>query len=188
MADEIKEGLDKDQVTPKEEPKVESITAEERAELAKLREESELLKRDLKGKDTKITEYQKDLKARMTEEERIKAQAEEERKEWLNDIAKTKADALQLDEKHSALIKGSSKDEINQSAEIVKSLIESVSKEKDKTIKALEDRIKILEANGEPPKKGNKVDSKLIPYADYLKLTAEEQRDYILSGGQIQQQ
>jgi len=97
----------------------------------------------------------KELLATKSAEEQAKFKADEERKEWLADMAKTKAEALQLDDKHSLLIKGSNKDEINQSAELVKSLVDTVSKEKDKTIKALEDRIKILEANGTPPPSGS---------------------------------
>lgn len=154
MADEIKEGLDVNRETQKAEPKSDTITTDERAELDNLRKQTELFEADLKGKDRKLTELQKEVKARMTAEEQAKMSADEERKEWLADIAKTKADALQLDEKHSALIKGNSKDEINSSAEMVKSLLDSVNKEKDKTIKALEDKIKVLEANGAPPPSG----------------------------------
>jgi len=185
MAEENKEvELEKGQ-TP-EVPESKELSIEEAKEQIRLETEKKY-KELLSSRDKANTDLKKELLATKSAEEQAKFKADEERKEWLADIAKTKAEALQLDEKHSALIRGSSKDEINQSAELVKSLIDSVNKEKDKTIKALEDRIKILEANGETPKKGNKVDSKLIPYADYLKLTAEEQRDYILSGGQIQQ-
>lgn len=186
MADEIKAGLDDNQVTPETAPKVESITAEERAELETLRKQNELSKNEIVTRDRKLTELQREVKARMSAEEQAKMQAEEERREWLNDIAKTKADALQLDEKHSALIKGSNKDEINSSAEMVKSLIESVSKEKDKTIKALEDKIKILEANGTAPNKGVPTGTKTITESAWMQLSATAQRDFINSGGIIQ--
>jgi len=148
-------GLETTQETLPTETAKETITAEERAELETLRKESELIKRDLKGKDSKITELSKVVKDKTTVEEQLKMKADEERAEWLADIAKTKAESLQLDDKHSALIKGSSKDEINASAELVKSLLDSVNQVKDKTIKALEDKIKILEANGTPPPAGN---------------------------------
>jgi len=155
MPDKNTQGLETTQETvePAKDLTIDEIKAQAKAEA--MAEIEGKYKNEISTRDQKLTQYQKDLKARMTEEERIKAQAEEERKEWLNDIAKTKADALQLDEKHSALIKGSNKEEISSSAEMVKSLIETVSKEKDKTIKALEDRIKILEANGTPPPSGS---------------------------------
>jgi len=155
MPDKNTQGLETTQETvePAKDLTIDEIKAQAKAEA--MAEIEGKYKNEISTRDQKLTKYQKDLKARMTEEERIKAQAEEERKEWLSDIAKTKADALQLDEKHSALIKGSNKEEISSSAEMVKSLIETVSKEKDKTIKALEDRIKILEANGTPPPSGS---------------------------------
>lgn len=137
------------------EPAKDTITSEERAELETLRKSLELSKNEISTRDKKLTELQKELKTRMTDVEQAKMQADEERREWLADIAKTKADALQLDEKHAGLIKGNSKEEINQSAELVKSLLDNVNKEKDKIIKALEDKIKILEANGTPPAAGN---------------------------------
>lgn len=179
MPNEKEQGLDENQETGKEE-KAKDLTIDEIKAQAKAEAMAEIegkYKNEISTRDQKLTQYQKDLKARMTEEERIKAQAEEERKEWLSDIAKTKADALQLDDKHSALIKGSSKDEINASAELVKSLVDTVSKEKDKTIKALEDKIKILEANGTVPPAGIKTVPEGIQsqYDDYKKkgMTAE---------------
>ena len=153
MAEKI-EGLDTVQVTPPEtQPTIEEQIAKAKADA--YAEAEGKYKNEISTRDTKLTQYQKDLKAKMTEEERIKSEADAERKEWLSDIALTKAQALNLDEKYSALIKGNSKDEINASAELVKSLLDSVNQVKDKTIKALEDKIKILEANGTPPPAGN---------------------------------
>lgn len=150
MADEQK-GLDASQETSATEP---IITADERAELETLRKQTELYKSDLSGKDKKLTELQKEVKARMSAEEQAKMQAEEERKEWLSDIALTKAQALNLDDKHSALIKGNSKDEINAAAELVKSFKDSVVKDYEKKIKTLEEELNILKANGTPPPAG----------------------------------
>lgn len=184
MAEENKEvELEKGQ-TP-EVPESKELSIEEAKEQIRLETEKKY-KELLSSRDKANTDLKKELLATKSAEEQAKFKADEERKEWLADIAKTKAEAMQLDEKHSLLIKGNTKDEINHSAEIVKSLIESINKEKDKTIKALEDKIKILEANGNPPKKGSDSNAKTMTYADYLKLNAEQQRDFILGGGTIQ--
>jgi chromosome segregation ATPase len=155
MTDEIKQGQTVEPETVKTEPAKDQNIDELRAELESLRKESELKKNEIATRDKKLTEYQKELKSKMTEEERLKAEAEAERKEWLDDMAKIQAETLGLDEKHASLIKGANKQEIKESAELIKSLIDSISVEKDKQIKKLEDELKTYKAAGEAPKGGN---------------------------------
>jgi len=146
---EIKEGLEEIQTTQTEtQPTIEELRAQIKEEL------EGKYKNEISTRDQKLTQYQKDLKAKMSDEERIKAEAEAERKEWLEDIAKTKADSLGLDEKHSALIKGNSKDEINANAELIKSYRDSVVKDLEKQLKAKDEELNILKANGTPPPAG----------------------------------
>jgi chromosome segregation ATPase len=183
MPDDIKEGLDASQETPKEPA---TITADERAELETLRKQTELYKSDLSGKDKKLTELQKEVKARMSAEEQAKMQAEEERKEWLSDIAQTKAQALSLDEKHSALIKGNSKDEINAAAELVKSFKDSVVKEYEKKIKTLEEELNILKANGSAPVKGIATGTKVITEAQFKAMNPRDHMTFFNDGGRIE--
>jgi chromosome segregation ATPase len=193
MTDEIKQGQTTEPETVKTEPAKDQNIDELRAELESLRKESELKKNEIATRDKKLTEYQKELKSKMTEEERLKAEAEAERKEWLEDMAKIQAETLGLDEKHASLIKGANKQEIKESAELIKSLIDSISSEKDKQInekdkqiKKLEDELRTYKAAGEVPKKGIAPGSKILPSAEYFKLSAEGQRDFILGGGTIQ--
>ncbi len=155
MANEIKEGLDSSQETLKEEPKVEQITAEERAELEELRRVKELSSRDLKGKDTKITELTKQIMLTKTAEEQAKIEAENKHKSTLAKYSKLAVKAVGLEDEFSELISGNDEDEIDLKIQSFVKIKESISKEKDKTIKALEDRIKILEANGTPPPSGS---------------------------------
>jgi len=150
---EIKEGLEVTQETPTEsQPTIEEQIAKAKAEA--YAEIEGKYKNEISTRDQKLTQYQKDLKALMSDEERIKAEAEAERKEWLEDIAKTKADYLGLDEKHSALIKGNSKDEINANAELIKSYRDSVVKDLEKQLKAKDEELNILKANGTAPPSG----------------------------------
>jgi LPS O-antigen subunit length determinant protein (WzzB/FepE family) len=152
MAEEIK-GLEATQETSNDaQPTIEEQIAQAKADA--YAEAEGKYKNEISTRDSKLTQYQKDLKAKMSDEERIKAESEAERKEWLEDIAKTKADALSLDDKHSALIKGNSKDEINAAAELVKSFKDSVVKDYEKQIKALTEELTILKANGSAPRTG----------------------------------
>jgi chromosome segregation ATPase len=152
---ESKQGLDASQETEKStetNTEIEQTPEQLRAELEKLRKQTELTKNEISTRDKKLTELQKDLKARLSEEERIKMEAEQERKEWLDDMAKIQAETLGLDEKHAGLIKGANKQEIKESAELIKSLIDSISGDKDKQIKKLEDELKTYKAAGDAPK------------------------------------
>lgn len=155
MPEEIKQGQTVEPETVKTEPAKDQNIDELRAELEALKKDSELKKNEIATRDKKLTEYQKELKSKMTEEERLKAEAEAERKEWLDDMAKIQAETLGLEEKHASLIKGANKQEIKESAELIKSLIDSISIEKDKQIKKLEDELRTYKAAGEAPKGGN---------------------------------
>ena len=151
--------------TAKSEINIEAITEKVKADL------EAKYKNEISGLNRKVGETEKQLKERLTVEEQQKMQSEAERKEWLEDIAKTKADVLSLDEKHSALIKGNSKDEINASAELVKSFKDSITKEYEKQIKTLTEELAIYKANGTPPKKGDET------AAAKLEFSREELKD-----------
>ena len=152
---ETKQGQTTEPETVKDEPAKDQNIDELRAELEALRKETELKKNEISTRDKKLTEIQKELKSKMTDEERIKAEAEAERKEWLSDMSKIQAETLGLDEKHAALIRGANKQEIKESADLIKSLIDSISSDKDKQIKKLEDELKTYKAIGTPPPSGS---------------------------------
>ena len=97
MTDEIKQGQTAEPETVKTEPAKDQNIDELRAELEALKKDSELKKNEIATRDKKLTEYQKELKSKMTEEERLKAEAEAERKEWLDDMAKIQAETLGYD-------------------------------------------------------------------------------------------
>jgi hypothetical protein len=182
---ENKEGLDVNQETQTEtQPTIEEQIAKAKAEA--YAEAEGKYKNEISTRDTKLTQYQKDLKAKMSDEERIKAEAEAERREWLSDIAQTKAQALSLDEKHSALIKGNSKDEINAAAELVKSFKDSVVKEYEKKIKTLEEELNILKANGSAPVKGIATGTKVITEAQFKAMNPRDHMTFFNDGGRIE--
>jgi hypothetical protein len=73
MGEDNKAGLDTDQVTPETKPT--ELTIDEIK--AQIKEELEgKYKNEISTRDQKLTQYQKDLKARMTEEERIKSESQ----------------------------------------------------------------------------------------------------------------
>jgi hypothetical protein len=65
--------------------------------------------------------------------------------------------SLGLDDKHKALIKGGNKDEIKESADLIKSFKESIPKDYEKQIKTLTEEINILKANGTAPAAGTQI-------------------------------
>ena len=149
---EIKEGLEAIQETQIESQP--TISSDERAELETLRKQTELYKSDLSGKDKKLTELQKEIKAKMSDEERIKAESQSVLNDLLEEFKGIASGSLGLDDKHKALIKGSNKDEIKESADLIKSFKESITKDYEKQIKTLTEEINILKANGTPPPSG----------------------------------
>jgi hypothetical protein len=152
MADEIKAGLDTDQVTPETKPT--ELTIDEIR--SQIKEELEgKYKNEISTRDQKLTQYQKDLKARMTEEERIKSESQSILNDLLEEFAGIASSSIGLDEKHKGLIKGSTKDEIKQSADLIKSFKDTIVKDYEKQIKTLTEEINILKANGTPPPSGH---------------------------------
>lgn len=193
MSEQEKQGLDTVQETEKTaetntgiEQTPEQTPEQLRAELERLRKQSELTKNEISTRDKKLTELQKDLKARLSEEERIKMEAEQERKEWLEDMAKIQAETLGLDEKHAGLIKGANKQEIKESAELIKSLIDSISGDKDKQIKILQDELKTYKAAGDTPARGAAVSNpKVITLAEFTKMEGSKRAEFMDSGGVV---
>ena len=151
MADEIKEvELEKGQ-TPEEQPK--ELTIDEIKEQVRL-EADKKYKELLSGRDRANTDLKKELLATKTAEEQAKFKADEERKEWLKDVADMSAKNIGLDDKFSGLIKGNSKDELKESADLIRSFKETITKDFEKQIKALTEELTILKANGSAPKIG----------------------------------
>jgi Fe-S cluster assembly scaffold protein SufB len=185
MAKDNAEGLDTNQETRIEEPEAEKNIDDLRAELDALRKQSELNKLDLSGKDKKLTELQKEIKSRMTEEEKIRAEAAQERQELLNEYANIVCDAISLDEKHRGLIKGNTRDEIKSSADAVKSFKETIIKEYDKKFKELNEELNILKSNGDSPRKGIDAGTKVVTNATFQAMDARTQASFINSGGSI---
>jgi chromosome segregation ATPase len=187
MPEEIKQGQTTEPETVKTEPAKDQNIDELRAELEALKKDSELKKNEIATRDKKLTEYQKELKSKMTEEERLKAEAEAERKEWLEDMAKIQAETLGLEEKHASLIKGANKQEIKESAELIKSLIDSISVEKDKQIKKLEDELRTYKAAGEAPKKATEpMTGKVVKRAVFDAMTGEQRMAFFKDGGKVE--
>lgn len=186
MPEEIKEGAVIEQPTPKSEPaKKEEISAETLTE--KIKADLELKYKDeISGRDKKLTQIQKELNARLTEEERLKIESENRIRATLEKYSKIAVKAAGLDESFASLISGSNEDEIDLKIDAFTKIKESITKEYEKKIKALEDELNIYKANGPVPKKGAGGDSKAMAEADYLKLSATAQRDFILGGGTIQ--
>jgi chromosome segregation ATPase len=172
---ENKQGQTTEPETVKDEPAKDQNIDELRAELEALRKESELKKNEIATRDKKLTEYQKELKSKMTEEERLKAEAEAERKEWLEDMAKIQAETLGLEQ------------EIKESAELIKSLIDSISSEKDKQIKKLEDELRTYKAAGEAPKKTSESPAgKVVKRAGFDAMTGEQRMAFFKDGGKVE--
>jgi len=182
---EIKEGLDTVQVTPTEtQPTIEEQIAKAKAEA--YAEAEGKYKNEISTRDSKLTQYQKDLKARMSEEERIKSESESILKDLLEEFAGIASSSIGLDEKHKGLIKGSTKDEIKQSADLIKSFKDSVVKDYEKQIKTLTEELNILKANGTPPPAGKKVDGKVITEAQFKAMNPRDHMAFFSEGGRIE--
>jgi hypothetical protein len=154
MGEDNKAGLDTDQVTPETKPT--ELTIDEIK--AQIKEELEgKYKNEISTRDQKLTQYQKDLKARMTEEERIKSESQSILNDLLEEFKGIASGSLGLDDKHKALIKGGNKDEIKESADLIKSFKESITKDYEKQIKTLTEEINILKANGTAPAAGTQI-------------------------------
>jgi chromosome segregation ATPase len=158
MPEPIKEGAVSEQPTPAAEPAKEQSIEELRAELESYKKKTELSANEISTRDKKLTELQKEVKARMSEEERIKAESQSVLTELLEEFSNIASGSIGLDDKHKALIKGSTKDEIKASAELVKSFKESLVKDYEKQIKTLTEELAIYKANGTPPKAGTQTE------------------------------
>ena len=156
MPEKKEEGSVDVQVTPTQESaKKDEINIDElRAELDALKKKSELSANEISTRDKKITDLSKEIKARMTEEERIKAESQSVLQELLEEFSTIASNSIGLDDKHKALIKGNTKDEIKASAELLKSYKESLVKDFEKQIKALTEENNVLKASGQAPKSG----------------------------------
>ena len=153
MPENTTQGLESTQETVITEPAKE-LTIDEIKAQAKAEATAELegkYKNEISTRDQKLTKYQKDLKDRMTEEERIKAESQSVLNELLDEFATIASNSIGLDDKHKSLIRGSNKEEIKDSAELIKSFKESITKDYEKQITKLEEEIKILKAGGSAP-------------------------------------
>ena len=122
----------------------------------------------------------------MSDEERIKSEAQSTLQDLLEEFSNVAAANIGLDDKHKSLLKGNTKDEIKSTAESLKSFKESIEKPHLDKIKSLEEEIKILKANGTPPKNGAGSSGKIISEDQLNKMDHLQQRDFFLNGGTVQ--
>jgi len=149
MADEIKEVELAEGQTPEIQESKE-LSIDEVKEQARLETEKKY-KELLSSRDKANTDLKKELLATKTAEEQAKFKIDEERKEFLKEVADMTAKNIGLDDKFSSLIKGNSKDELKESADLIRSFKDSITKDYEKQITKLEEEIKILKAGGSAP-------------------------------------
>jgi len=183
MGEDNKAGLDTDQVTPETKPTEQTIEEIK----AQIKEELEgKYKNEISTRDQKLTQYQKEIKAKMSDEERIKAESQSVLNDLLEEFKGIASGSLGLDDKHKALIKGSNKDEIKESADLIKSFKESITKDYEKQIKTLTEELNILKANGNIPVKGTSAGTKVITEAQFQAMNPRDHAAFFASGGLIE--
>lgn len=149
MSEDNKAGQGETQATPEsKEIDIEQIKKEIEASI------EAKYKTEISGLNRKVTESEKQLKARLTEEEQAKIAQDEKRKADLGRYAKMAAKAAGFDDAFSELITGSDGDEIDRKVEVFSKMKESIEKPLNDRIKSLEDELKIAKANGTPPAAG----------------------------------
>jgi len=153
MPDEIKAGDLPQEPTPATEP-ANTLTIEERAELEELRKVKELSQKDLKGKDSKITELTKQVMATKSAEEQARIEAESKHRDGLVKYTKLAVEKVGLTSDFADLITGNDYDEIDGKIQTFTKIKESMSKDYEKQIKTLTEELNILKANGTPPPSG----------------------------------
>jgi len=153
MPDDIKAGDLQQEPTPATEP-ANILTIEERAELEELRKVKELSQKDLKGKDSKITELTKQVMATKSAEEQARIEAESKHRDGLVKYTKLAVEKVGLTSDFADLITGNDYDEIDGKIQTFTKIKESMSKDYEKQIKTLTEELNILKANGTPPPSG----------------------------------
>lgn len=151
MADEVKEGqpgTGETQTETSQQPAASN-------EVDELKKQIENFKKELSGRDKAVSQLQKDLSAKQTEEEKIKQAQENERKELLSEYAKIAIQGLGLTDEMSDLVTGNSKEEIQSRLETVKNIKAQIEKPLLDKIKQLEDMIKIKQSETSPPAGGD---------------------------------
>jgi hypothetical protein len=185
MPDEIKAGDLSQEPTPATEP-ANTLTIEERAELEELRRVKELSQKDLKGKDSKITELTKQVMATKTAEEQAKIESDNRLKDGLVKYTKLAVEKVGLTSDFADLITGNDYDEIDGKIQIFTKIKDSMSKDFEKQIKTLTEELNILKANGTVPTKGVEVKGNIINRADFDKMDNERRSSFFKTGGKIQ--
>jgi len=153
MADEIKEVELTEGQTPEIQESKE-LSIDEVKEQARLETEKKY-KELLSSRDKANTDLKKELLATKTAEEQAKFKIDEERKEFLKEVADITAKNIGLDDKFSSLIKGNSREELKESAELIRSFKDSITKDYEKQIKTLTEELNVLKANTQAPAAGN---------------------------------
>ena len=187
MSEDNKAGQGETQATPgSKEIDIEKIKKEVEASI------EAKYKTEISGLNRKVTESEKQLKARLTEEEQAKIAQDEKRKADLGRYAKMAAKAAGFDDAFSELITGSDGDEIDRKVEVFSKMKESIEKphlEVVKThlekIKSLEEEINILKASGAVPKGGGGTDGKTIKRVDFNAMSEINRASYIKNGGMV---
>lgn len=187
MADPNDKGADqKDQQLDKETDKSKETEIDVetlRAENERLKKEAELKDNDIKGKDRKLTEFQKALNATKTEEERKRIEDEERRKNILAKYSKLAVKTVGLDESFSDLITGIDEEEIDSKIETFQKIKATIEEPHIKQIKTLQDalksaeeEIKTLKASGPTPGSGQNTSGAKMSLGDIEKLPTHEER------------
>lgn len=147
--------------TPPAEPVVTEPVVEQQAEpteaekeltakLEAMELENKRIKGTMSATDKKLAALQKEKdeieKKSMSEEERIKAEAEADRKILVEETRDLFADTLKLDDESKGLIEGKTAQEVKEKAALLKTFKESVLKESTDKITALEKDLAIAKA------------------------------------------
>ena len=143
-------------------------------------------KNEISGLNRKVTESEKAYKLRLSEEERTKAEADEKRKLYLERYVKLAVKAAGFDESFSELFSGVDEEDIDKRVSSFDKLKQTIEKPHLDKIKSLEEEIKILKANGTPPKNGAGSNGKVISIEQWEKMDHLQQRDFMNAGGSIQ--
>ena len=185
MPDDIKAGDLQQEPTPSTEP-ANILTIEERAELEELRKVKELSQKDLKGKDSKITELTKQVMATKSAEEQARIEAESKHRDGLVKYTKLAVEKVGLTSDFADLITGNDYDEIDGKIQTFTKIKESMSKDYEKQIKTLTEELNILKANGNIPVKGTSAGTKVITEAQFQAMNPRDHAAFFASGGLIE--
>jgi len=147
---------------------------------AKLLEENNRYRGNISKKDKDLAALEREKSAlereKMSAEEKAKAEAEETKTVYINELIETKAEALGLDEANKSLLEGNSGQEVKEKAEKLKDYKATILKEANLKIEALQKEIETMKGNMPDPGSGDKTSGGLadLSTADLNALAAKE--------------